>query len=132
MDTTEDFRYVIHKKINAHDTIQDVSKWGRKFSVKGDLILKKVHAIDPISELAKKKESVVFAIADTGEVWQVVIKSIKRGRSIMDKGGLHFRQSFHGGRWVEGTLFIGWMAYYYWLVPIMEGLEEGLKIKLLG
>ncbi len=44
MDTTEDFRYVIHKKINAHDTIQDVSKWGRKFSVKGDLILKKVHA----------------------------------------------------------------------------------------
>ncbi len=53
--------------------------------------------VRPISELAKKKESVVFAIADTGEVWQVVIKSIKRGRSIMDKGGLHFRQSFHGG-----------------------------------
>jgi len=94
MDTTEDFRYVTHKKIDAFDTFQDVSKWGQKFSVKGDLVLKKVHVIDPIAELSKKKEPVVFAIADTGEVWQVIIKSVKRGRSVMDKGGLHFRQSF--------------------------------------
>ena len=94
LDTTEDFRYQTHKKIDAFDTFQDISKWGQKFSVKGDLILKKVHVIDPLAEMAKKKEPVVFAIADTGDVWLVIIKSIKRGRSVMDKGGLHFRQNF--------------------------------------
>ncbi len=57
-------------------------------------MLKKNHALDPITELAKTKSPTVFAIADTGEVWQVVIKNIKKGRTIMDKGGLFFHQSF--------------------------------------
>ena len=93
LDTTEDFRYVTHKKIDAHDTHQDVSKWGQKLSIKGDLILKKVKAIDPISELAKKKEEVPFVMG-TGEVWMVIIKSVKRGRSVMDKQGLFYRQNY--------------------------------------
>jgi len=94
MDTTEEFRYATHKKIDAFDTHQDISRYAQRFTIKGDLILKKVHVIDPISDWAKLKIPTVFAIADTGEVWNVIIKSIKRGRSIMDKGGLHFQQSF--------------------------------------
>ena len=93
LDTTEDFRYNTHKKIDAHDTHQDVSKWGQKFSIKGDLILKKIKVIDPIAELAKKKEQVPFVMG-TGEVWMVIIKKIKRGRTLMDKQGLFFRQSY--------------------------------------
>ena len=93
LDTTEDFRYNTHKKIDAHDTHQDVSKWGQKFSIKGDLILKKIKVIDPIAELAKKKEQVPFVMG-TGEVWMVIIKSVKRGRSLMDQQGLFFRQSY--------------------------------------
>jgi len=94
MDTSEDFRYVTHKKIDAFDTHQDVAKYAQKFSVKGDLVLKKTNIIDPISELAKLKGDIPFCIADTGECWMVIVKNIKRGRSVMDKGGLHFRQSF--------------------------------------
>ena len=93
LDTTEDFRYVTHKKIDAHDTHQDVSKWGQKFSIKGDLILKKIHVIDPIAQLAKKKEKVPFVLG-TGEAWMVIIKNVKRGRSIMDKQGAFFRQNY--------------------------------------
>jgi len=93
LDTTEDFRYNTHKKIDAHDTHQDVSKWGQEFTLKGDLILKKIHVIDPIAQIAKRKEEVVFALG-TGEVWLVVIAGVQRGRSVMDIDGKHFRQSY--------------------------------------
>ena len=93
LDTTEDFRYATHKKIDAFDTHQDISKWGQNFSIKGDLILKKISVIDPIAQLAKKKEKVPFVIG-TGNAWMVIIKSVKRGRSVMDKQGAFFRQNY--------------------------------------
>ena len=93
LDTTEDYRWKTHKKIDAFDTHQDIQKWGQKLTLKGDLILKKIHSLDPISAVAKKKEKVVFALG-TGEVWMVKINSIKRGRSVMDIDGKHFRQSY--------------------------------------
>jgi len=93
LDTSEDFRYHTHKKIDAHDTFQDVSKWGQEFTLKGDLILKKIHVIDPIAQIAKKKEEVVFALG-TGEVWMVIVTGVQRGRSVMDVDGKHFRQSY--------------------------------------
>jgi phage protein U len=93
LDTTENFRYKTHQKIDAFDTHQDISKWGQKFQLKGDLILKKIHVVDPIAESAKKKDKVVFALG-TGEVWMVIITDVKRGRSVMDIDGKHFRQSY--------------------------------------
>ena len=93
LDTSENYRYETHKKIDAHDTDQDVSKWDNSITIKGDLILKKVGVIDPISEIAKRKEEVVFALG-TGEVRMVIIRSVKRGRSVMDTDGKHFRQNY--------------------------------------
>jgi len=93
LDSDEDFRYAQHKKIDAFDTWQDVSKWGQKLSIKGDLILKKNKSTDPISALAKKKTKVPF-VTGTGDVWMVIVMSFKRGRSVMDKQGLFFRVNY--------------------------------------
>ena len=93
LDTNQEFHFATHKKIDAHDTFQDVSKFGQELTLKGDLILKKIHVIDPIAEIAKKKKEVVFALA-TGEVWLVIVTNVKRGRSVMDVDGKHFRQNY--------------------------------------
>lgn len=89
----ESYEFVEHKKIDAFSSFQDVSKHAVKFRVSGVLLIKKIKSLDPLSEIAKKKKKVTFAIG-TGEVTEVIVKSIKKSREHFSKDGSFFKQTF--------------------------------------
>lgn len=93
MEETEEYEFVEHKKIDAFSTYQDTAKYGREFKVAGELVLKKMAAIEFLNTIAREKREVVFALG-TGEATMVIIKNIRKTRTLYNGDGSFHKQNF--------------------------------------
>ncbi|ALV25028.1 phage P2 GpU family protein [Campylobacter iguaniorum] len=89
------------ERIGNFNDLQSIGKYETTLNLSGVLILRSINELKAFEELASKKQALTLALG-SGEVYSVVVLSLKLDRSAFLSDGMFLRQSFDISLGVNG------------------------------